>query len=163
MNNFISRGFLVGIFALTASTGFSQMQDAPESLPLLALDGPTRANAVMQDNEFDRSEVGQDANIFCNPLLLGGSSLDYETFGRSSTGVLSLSRGEPGSPHSTLIPFRVHLRRNGKLLEAGFSASETYKVELAGIMSVSRAGDLLIIDPVNKEDWKAKRILKILE
>ncbi|MDA0195745.1 MAG: hypothetical protein O2887_12210 [Bacteroidetes bacterium] len=31
-----------------------------------------RSREVMQDNEFDRNEIGQDENVHCNPLLING-------------------------------------------------------------------------------------------
>jgi hypothetical protein len=63
------------------------------------------------------------------------------------------------------IPFYVSIRRNGVIVEdnkMNFLNKQLYKVNLSDVFPFSKPGDVLIINPVNPEDWKAKRILKLL-
>ncbi|MDF9800271.1 hypothetical protein OKW21_005534 [Catalinimonas alkaloidigena] len=124
------------------------------------------AQKVMQENEHQRSEPGRDAIIHCNPLLLNGNLLDYGAFNTHSRGVLTVMKGEPDSAEAQRIPFKLYLRREGKLLERaqiGFAQDSKYEIEISQVLAHSLPGDQLIIDPVKKEHWKAKRILKILD
>lgn len=120
--------------------------------------------SVMQDNAPQREEVGQKTLIYCNPLLLNGQPFDYETFSISSRGILSVVEGAPMSAEATAIPFKVYLKREGKLLEntaTGLTQESKYTIEVADVLSHSQPGDLLIIDPIKKAHWKAKRIIKV--
>ena len=124
-----------------------------------------KAKEVMQENEFERNKIGQTDNIHCNPLLLNGQSLDYGHFTLKSTGELALIKGEPGSSKASKIPFVVRLRRNGNIVETknmDFLNKELYKIEISKVLAFGLPGDQLIINPANKVDWKAKRILKLV-
>ena len=119
----------------------------------------------MQNNEFERSEIGQAENIYCNPLLLDGHLLEYGNFTIHTRGELQLIKGEPESSGSTKIPFFIRLRRDGKLIDnknMDFLHKQLYEIEISTVLAFSQPGDQLIITPVNKVDWKAKRILKII-
>src|SRR5258707_4297617 len=70
-----------------------------------ALNTNGKAKDIMQNNEFERGEIGQVENIYCNPLLLNGHSLDYGNFTINAVGKLELIEGEPESSGSTKIPF----------------------------------------------------------
>jgi hypothetical protein len=124
-----------------------------------------RAKEVMQDNEFvvSAETVG---TFFINPLLLDGNTLDYSTFSLQSKGELSLVKGGALTGNPIQIPFYVYLRRNGRIIQ--LHGEETLKlkrlkIDLSMIMKFALPGDQLIIEPVNKEDWQAKRILKLME
>jgi len=124
------------------------------------------AEAVMQDNELERDHAGQNDNyFFCNPLLLNGRTLDYRNFTLTSAGELSVIGKESGSSRSIKIPFYVSLRRNGQILELkdeDILNRVFHKIEISKILALAQPGDQLIIDPTQKEDWKAKRILKLI-
>jgi hypothetical protein len=125
----------------------------------------THAQEVMQDNELVRNDIGQDANFSTNPLLINGKLLDYNTFSLGTQGILTLVRGNSASKEAQPIPFSISIRRNGKIVEdkkMSFFNKTLYKVNLSDIFSVSQHGDILIVNPVGKEDWKAKRLLKLL-
>ena len=129
------------------------------------LNSNEKAKEVMQNNEFERGEIRPAENIHCNPLLLDGHSLDYGAFTINSRGVLALITGEPESAGSAKIPFSIQLRRVGKIIEdqsMDFLHRQLYGIEISTVLAFSRPGDQLIITPVNKVDWKAKRILKII-
>jgi len=130
-----------------------------------ALPSNEKAKAVMQNNEFERDENGQAENIYCNPILLDGRLLDYGNFTITTRGELELIKGEPESSGSTKIPFFIRLRRDDKIIDnknMGFLHKQLYEIEISTVLAFSRPGDQLIIAPVNKVDWKAKRILKII-
>jgi len=119
----------------------------------------------MQNNEFERSEIGQSENIYCNPLLLDGRLLDYGNFTIATRGELELIKGDPASSGSTKIPFFIRLRRDDKIINnkhMDFLDKQLYEIEISTVLAFSKPGDQLIITPVNKVDWKAKRILKII-
>ena len=120
---------------------------------------------VIQDNEFVPHNIGQDANFYANPLLIDGKPLDYSQFSWGSTGELSVVKGNPESKESERIPFYVSIRRNGEIIvdkKMPFLDKALYKVNLSDLQPFSRPDDVLIINPVRREDWKAKRILKLI-
>jgi hypothetical protein len=124
-----------------------------------------RAKEVMQDNELERREVGQNENFNTNPLMLNDKTLDYGTFDLQSKGVLTLVKGNLITVNATPIPFYVSIRRKGKILDDKnmlFLNKALYKINLSKIFPLCKEGDLLIINPVNVEHWKAKRILKLI-
>ncbi len=126
--------------------------------------GKERAMEVMQDNEYD--STGYEQGIFAsNPLMLDGKPLDYSTFSISSKGELTVIKVATANGQTMQIPFYVYLRRNGaKVL---FSCKnkpnpKQIKIDILRILKAAKPGDQLIIEPVNKEDGPAKRILKLL-
>src|ERR1700704_6638449 len=91
------------------------------------------AKEVMQNNEFERGEIGQAENIYCNPLLLDGHLLDYGNFTISTSGELQLIKGEPESSGSAKIPFCIRLRRDGKIIDnknMNFLNKQLYEIEI---------------------------------
>ena len=78
---------------------------------------------------------------------------------------MTLGKGEPESVESYEIPFSLHLRRNGEILDLknqGFSGREFYEIEISKILTYGKLGDQLIINPINDGDWKTKRILNLV-
>jgi len=60
------------------------------------------------------------------------------------------------------IPFYLHLRRNGVLITHPCGNGVIFsKIEISIILKAAQNGDDLIIEPVNEEDWPAKRIVTI--
>jgi hypothetical protein len=124
------------------------------------------AKEVIQDNEFERNEAGELANFYLNPLLLNGRTLDLNNFFLGTKGILSVVKGKPETNEAKAIPFYVYIRRDGKIIEdskMSFLNKTLFKIELSDIFPFCKRGDLLIIKPVRGEDWKAKRILKLIE
>jgi hypothetical protein len=113
------------------------------------------------NNEFAHS--GQpNGNFYCNPLMLEDVAFDYNAFTLKSKGTLKLIKGEPKSGKTMEIPFYLHLRRNGiPVTHTGGEGVIFSKAEISTILKVAQDGDELIVEPVNKEDWPAKRIVKI--
>jgi predicted nucleic acid-binding Zn ribbon protein len=125
----------------------------------------THAQEVIQDNEWVRNDMGKDANFHTNPLQINGRMLDYNTFDLSTKGMLTVVKGNPTSKEAQAIPFSISIRRNGEILtdkKMSFLNKTLYKVNLSDIFPFSQHGDILIVNPARVEDWKGKRLLKLL-
>lgn len=123
-----------------------------------------RAGIVMgnEDAEFERNEAGKDTPIYANPLLLNGQPFDYSKFSIKSKGLLTVMKGKPTSPEAVKIPFRLYIRRNGMIVYEKKSSSKLTEIEISEVLALSQAGDQLIINPIEKVDFKAKRIINVL-
>ncbi len=123
-----------------------------------------RAEAVKanEDPELERNAEGGETPIYANPILLNGQPLDYSTFSIKSKGTLTLMKGKPTSSEAIKIPFRVYLRRNGVIVYEKKSASKLTQIEISEVLALSKAGDQIIINPTEKADYKAKRIINVL-
>jgi hypothetical protein len=125
----------------------------------------THAQEVMQDSELSRNDMGKDANFSANPLQINGKMLDYNTFDLSTRGMLTVVKGNPNSKEAQAVPFSISIRRKGKILtdkKMAFLNKTFYKIDLSDIFKFSEHGDILIVNPTRTEDWKAKRLLKLL-
>lgn len=124
-----------------------------------------KAKDVMQCSEFESNEAGQTSNIYSNPLLVNGQLLDYGNFDLNTKGLLTVVKGNPETDEAMPIPFQVYIRRDGKVVEdkkMSFLNKTLLRIDLSDIFSFCKNGDLLIIKPARTEDWKAKRILKLI-
>ena len=113
-------------------------------------------------NEFVPQPAGRSFD--CNPVRLDGRPLSWQTFSTESRGALTLVHGDPPSRTETPIAFTIALRREGQVLRdpsMAFVSRVLYQVELAEVLVHARPGDHLIIDPVDKNDWRAKRIVAL--
>ena len=119
------------------------------------------AGKQKRDNEFAYN--GQpNGNFYCNPLVLDGLAFDYSAFTLESKGELKLIKGDRKSGKTVEIPFYLHLRRNGVFVTHACGKGVIFsKIEISTILKSAQDGDELIVEPVNKEDWPAKRIMKI--
>lgn len=100
--------------------------------------------------------------FYCNPLVLDGVAFDYNSFTVESKGELKLTKGDAKSGKTVEIPFYLHLRRNGMLITHPCGEGVIFsKIEISAILKAAKDGDELIIEPVNKVDWPAKRIVRI--
>ncbi|MFC5410255.1 hypothetical protein ACFPMF_13095 [Larkinella bovis] len=96
-----------------------------------------------------------------NALRLNGFPLDYGWFSIQSRGKLSIVEGDADENQTARIPIRVYLKRGKTIVtpdRAGGCQGAT-EVDLAEIMSLARAGDELVVEPVRKEDAMAKRVI----
>ena len=160
--------FLVLVCAFNVQIAFAQLSYF--TIKYTQLDAfylsPSEVNAkkVMQDNEIERNNNGQESVIPSNPLMLDGKKLDYGSFSLMSKGVLNLVKSEPVTGGVTAIPFYVSIRRDGKILahkKMRFANKSLEKINLSEILSFAKEGDVLIIKPVRAEDFLAKRILRL--
>jgi hypothetical protein len=106
---------------------------------------------------------GGDNYFYGNPLVLNGKSLDYQTFWKGSKGLLALVKGNPNSADATRVPFKIYLKHEGQVVNKGLSSDsrELYEVEVAHVLALARFGDELVIEPAQKSDVKAKRVIKL--
>ncbi len=124
------------------------------------------AEEVKQDSEFEPNIFGVRTDIPDNPLLINGKTLDYNNFMIGSKGELTVVKGKPETSKATPIAFYVQIRRDGVILEDSkmpFLHKQLYKIDLSKIFPFCKDGDRLIIKPVKLENWKAKRILKLVD
>ena len=98
-----------------------------------------------------------------NPLLLNGQPMDTERFSINSQGKLSLVKGNPALPNPERLAFFAYVKRGEKIVNAAAYAYNhpVKELEIAGILSAAKPGDLLIIEPVNKNDVMGRRIIKV--
>jgi hypothetical protein len=114
-----------------------------------------------RNNEFAYSGE-PDGVFYCNSLTLDGLAFSYFGFTLESKGELKLIKGDSKSYKTVEIPFYLRLRRNGMPVPLACGDDTIYsKAEVSIILKVAQDGDELIVEPVNKEDWPAKRIIKI--
>lgn len=157
--------FVLNFTALNAQGGVSYTDYLTRvrlTAPFLTRD---MRQEVKQNNEFLRSSNGEGTVFYANPLLLNGELLDYGAFDLSSSGELTVVKGNPESKDAKPIPFYVSIRRNGEIIsdkKMPFLNKALYKINLSDIFLFSQPGDMLIVNPVRSEDWRAKRILKLL-
>ena len=71
-------------------------------------------------------------------------------------------KGKPTSPEAIKIPFRVYLRRNGMIVYEKKSATKFTQIEISEVLVLSKVGDQIIINPTEKVDFKAKRIINVM-
>ena len=118
-----------------------------------------------QDNEFERNVVGQTEDIHCNPILLNGQPLDYETFNLESTGELTMVIGDPNHPDSQKIQFSVQLKSDGSVGQISdlknYLVHSVMSLDVSKVLLSAKGGDMLVITPSLPQYWKAKRIIKI--
>jgi hypothetical protein len=130
------------------------------------LNNPERfeqAKSIQLDNELQPNAEGRKADFYFHPLQLDKLPLDYGSFSIKSKGILTLVEGNPESPDAKSIPFHIYVRRNGTVIIKGGSNPnlEVSSVDIETVMAQAKPEDQLVIEPVRKRDWKAKRILRI--
>lgn len=150
----LKNGDIVEVFQKEKAPKVGQVWQTPEQRAVIVM-----AN---EDPELERNEEGKNTNIYANPLLLNGQPLDYANFSIKSKGVLTVMKGKPTSPEAVKIPFRLFLRRNGMIVYEKKSASKLTQVEVSEVLVLSKPGDQIIINPIEKVDFKAKRIINVL-
>lgn len=120
---------------------------------------------IERDNETERNELGKDEPFYADPIIIDGKPFDYNNFNLRTTGKLSVVRGDPRSPERTKIPFEISLRRNGVIVYPSpvpLFYKQFYSIEISEVFKYAQVNDHLIIRPVKKEHYKAKRILNLI-
>lgn len=109
------------------------------------------------------NEPDRERKFSSNPLVLDGNSLDYNFFSIFSKGRLAVVSGDPASKEAVKIPFRIYLRRNGSIIQKGAfdNIRQYYDVDIATVLALAQHGDELVVDPVYKSDWVARRVLRV--
>ena len=118
---------------------------------------------IIQDNEYTTTGY-EEGNFYDKPLLLDGKPLDYSVFALDAKGELTVIKGAAKTGYTIKVPFYVYLIRNGnKVVIPGkeFPDPAQTSIEISEVLKRATPGDLLVIEPVMKEDGPAKRILKL--
>jgi hypothetical protein len=133
--------------------------------PLTPLQNSQRAKEIVQDNEYKTTGY-ERGTFYSNPLMLNGNPLDFNTFQLSLKGELTVVKGAERTGKTVQVPFNVSLICEGVEIDLpGIKNSNAgqIKVNISDILQRALPGDIIVIQPVNKEDGPAKRILKIPE
>lgn len=114
-------------------------------------------------SEWEPNEEGNNVYFRCDPVNKNGYPMTGAALVRDED-VLSVVECQEDKPTATKILFRAYLRRNGKIIEAGQSSStrQRFEIKVSEVLEHAENGDLLIIDPVRKRDFRAKRIFKVV-
>lgn len=105
------------------------------------------------------------ANMYWNPVTVNGHPIDYGAFSIHTQGVMALVQGDLRSPRHKKVPFRVSIRRDGKIVRqwpAG-NAANHYALQLNTLMPFVRFGDELVVEPVgagSNSRWD-KQIIRV--
>lgn len=157
MNKFMKVGALVLVFLSVSLVSNAQDWDS-------IIKGD-KAWLIKRDNEMERNELGKEEPFYTNPILINEKPLDYNDFNLRSHGKLTVVRGNPEFGDRTAIPFTVSLRRNGVIIypsSVPLFDKQFYVVEISEIFKYAKVNDELIIRPLKKEHYKAKRILNLI-
>lgn len=121
------------------------------------------ANPPKRDNEWEPNEEGKDVYFRCIPLMLDEEVWADTALMIGYKGILTLAECQDYKPSDTKIPFRIYLRRQGEILETALSSTtqEHTQIEVHELLKQAKDGDQLIINPVRKRDFRAKRILTV--
>lgn len=110
-----------------------------------------------------KTAAAHEVNFYCNPLLLDDKPTNYSNFSIYSKGQLSVVVADKKTAALEKIPFRIYLRRNGKLVTQGVSDStrSVVSIEISSVLALARFGDHLIIEPVRKSDEGTRRNIEL--
>ncbi len=103
------------------------------------------------------------ANLYWNPVTVDDRPVDYNAFSINTRGVLALVEGDLRSANHKQVPFRVSIRRNGKIVRqwpAG-NAKEHYALQLNTMMPFVRFGDELVVEPIGHDGQWRKQIIRV--
>lgn len=121
------------------------------------------AAGLFRGNAFVPQDT-PDKYFYCNPVLLDGRPVDWPAFSLKTKGTLTLVYGNPEAPDAIRRSFVVSLRRKGEIVEdpkRPFLNRPVQEVEIGDVLALAQPGDHLIIDPVDKADWRAKRVIEL--
>lgn len=104
-----------------------------------------------------------ESNFYYNPLLLNGKTMDITSLSTVTRGKLSMIKGDPESSQKTAVPFLVYLVRAGKRVGSPSCANNqgVTEVELSNVLSMAKAGDQLVLEPVGKEEKTGRRVIQV--
>jgi hypothetical protein len=105
--------------------------------------------------------AGDNDRAFYNSLLINGKPLINEQFSLSSRGVLTMVMNDTKTKEKTVVLFKIYLKRQNNIVPLGGSAyeSELSEIEVYDILKFANLGDHLIIEPVDKKQQTATRVI----
>jgi hypothetical protein len=101
--------------------------------------------------------------FYWNPVLLNGRSVSPAELAAARSGKLSLVRFNVESSKVTKVPFVIYLKRGGMIINSNAYAHNKAVLEgdIYEILKPAKAGDQLIIDPVEKDNEIGRRIITV--
>lgn len=107
------------------------------------------------------TEIDTSKKFYCNAVLLKNKPF-RSVLSPITTGKVSVVYGDPDGMKREKIPFYIRLERNGQTVSSlEYARKQFYDFEISQMLKYAKKNDRLIITPVNKEDWRAKRVIKI--
>jgi hypothetical protein len=122
----------------------------------------SRSLPAIPASEMGRDEKPATVDFYSYPILFDGQILDYADFKMKSRGQLSIVMGTPGAANAAKVPFYIFLKRKNEIVKRcnmNLLTQPVNAIEIADILSVSKAGDVLIIVPTAKPDGKTTIVL----
>ncbi len=103
------------------------------------------------------------ANMYWNPVTVNGHPIDYGAFSIHTQGVLAMIEGDLRSSKHKKVPFRVSIRRSGKIIRQWPSgnAADHYSLQLQTLMPFVRYGDELVVEPIGHDGQWRKQIIRV--
>ena len=103
------------------------------------------------------------ANMYWNPVTVNGQPINYQAFSIHTRGVLALVQGDLRSPQHKQVPFRVSIRRSGKIVRQWPSGDATkhYSLQLQTMMPFVCFGDELVVEPAGPDGQWGKQIIRV--
>jgi hypothetical protein len=154
------------VLLLTVITGsWTFAQDSIRVDFFAQTENSDRLKEILLDNEYTSTGYEQ-GNFYSNPLTLNGKPLDFFEFNLGSKGELTVIKGAAATGKTIQVPFYAYLRRDGnRVFIPGYEKPDIsqVKLDISEILRHAKRGDHLVIEPVNKVDGPAKRILKLLD
>jgi hypothetical protein len=102
----------------------------------------------------------ENEKIIYNPLLMDGEPINYEQFSLTSRGIITMIAEDSKSKKVMVIPFRIYLKRDNKIVYLGGSASadKLSEIEVSQILKFANLGDELVIEPIDKKFQTSTRV-----
>ena len=110
---------------------------------------------AIQGRGMECDKIPPPDNFYSYPIVFDGHILDNADFKIKSQGRLSILQGLPGAANTANIPFYFFLRRNNTIIKqcnVNWLTLPAKSIEISDILSLSKAGDVLIIVPITKPD-----------
>ena len=99
----------------------------------------------------------------CHNSLGHNKPINYATFSVANRGIVTIVPGKSETGCVRPIPFRIYLRRNGQVIQHGFSDTtrSVMRIEVAFVLAIAKVGDELVIEPTQTSHAAAKQTIRI--
>ena len=99
----------------------------------------------------------------CHIPLRNSKPINYTTFSVANRGIVTVVTGKSETGCAGPIPFRIYLRRDGQVIQQGFSDTtrSVMRIEVATVLAIAKFGDDLVIEPTQKSHASAKQTIRI--
>lgn len=154
----LKKSFTIFLLLAACCASFTRAQPSDSFSSFIS---PGCAGEENRDNEICLGRP--EGNFYCNPLMLDGVAFHDNVLTLKTTGELKLIKGDPKSGKTVEIPFCLQLQREGMLVTYMCGKGVAFsRFEVSAILKAAQDGDELVVEPANKGDWPARRIVKIV-